>query len=66
MGLHYTHSAPGKHFEVTFLGRKRPQIAAKFRDGYIHKQQYEHSIPVSWVTNKWVVEVDNNGEVGKE
>ena len=62
-GAHFIHVRDGYKYQITNLGKEIGKIRAKFDQDYSARSAYEKSVPMSWITNKYVEEVPINGEV---
>ena len=62
MSIQWAHAPVGKEFKPTYRGKQIGQVAAKFKDTYIHSNSYKHSVPKRWLTEEYVEIVDSKEE----
>jgi len=57
------HSAKGKMFILTDIGKQIGRVAVKFDSTNLaYHKEYKHAVPEAWVIKGWVKEVDEGGE----
>ncbi len=55
----WTSAGKGKRFVITALGLEKSQIRGKYKNTRTSDStRYDHKVPTSWVTNGYVMEVD--------
>ena len=60
MGCAWKMAEDGKKFVLTDKGKENNRVAYKFGENYSHHTQYEQSVPVNWIRDGYVMEVDND------
>lgn len=55
----YVKAKKGYRFVLTAEGKKNPRIWIKFDDDYIHRGQYNTSVPKRWLNAGYVEEVED-------